>query len=229
MSKRSMKKIITGVIAITVAAITFMMPQTMEASDGVVTRVVDGDTIVIQIDGIEEKVRLIGVDTPESVHPDESRNVEYGKIASDYTEQMLLNREVEIELDVGERDRYGRILAYVYLDGKMFNELLLAEGHAKVSTVPPNVKYADRFVAIQNQARESKKGVWAYESLEAMASVTGTAEKENAVYAGNVNSKVFHLIDCSSVGRSAEYNLIYFAEREDAVERGYLPCERCTP
>lgn len=128
-----------------------------------VVRVVDGDTIVVEIDGAEEKVRLIGIDTPESVHPDSDRNVEYGKIASAYTEESLEGKAVSLEFDVEERDQYGRLLAYVYLDGQMFNEVLLAKGHAVVATYPPNVKYVDRFIELQTQARESGLGLWATE------------------------------------------------------------------
>ena len=125
-----------------------------------VLKVVDGDTIVLDIGGTEERVRLIGIDTPESVHPDKERNVPYGKIASEYTKSMLEGKEVEIELDVEERDRYGRMLAYVYLDGEMFNKALLREGHAMVSTYPPNVKYVEEFTALQEKARNEGKGLW---------------------------------------------------------------------
>ena len=73
---------------------------------------------------------------------------------------MLEGKEVEIELDVEERDRYGRMLAYVYLDGEMFNKALLREGHAMVSTYPPNVKYVEEFTALQEKARNEGKGLW---------------------------------------------------------------------
>jgi micrococcal nuclease len=129
-----------------------------------VLRVVDGDTIEIEINGTKEKVRFIGVDTPESVHPDASRNVEYGKIASDFTKDRLDGSNVTLELDVQERDRYGRILAYVYLNGTMFNKTLLEEGHAQVAMYPPNVKYVDDFTKLQESARNAKKGIWQYES-----------------------------------------------------------------
>ena len=122
-----------------------------------VTRVVDGDTIIVDIGGVEERVRLIGIDTPESVHPDANKNVEYGKIASGFTKEKLEGKEITLEYDVQGRDRYGRILAYVYLDGKMFNKTLLEEGHAKVATYPPNVKYVDDFTALQEQARAKGK------------------------------------------------------------------------
>lgn len=118
-------------------------------------RVVDGDTIVVILDGKKEKVRMIGIDTPESVHPDKSRNTPMGKIASKYTKDNLEGKYVALETDVQERDKYGRILAYVYIDDKMFNKTLLEEGLAKLMTIPPNVKYADDFKKIEAE-RESK-------------------------------------------------------------------------
>ncbi len=113
-----------------------------------VLRVVDGDTIVVKYNGAEEKVRLIGVDTPESVHPDSSRNTDAGFAASEFTNVYLTGQEVELEFDVQQRDQYGRLLAYVYLDGEMFNEKLLRTGYANLATYPPNVKYVDQFTKI---------------------------------------------------------------------------------
>lgn len=128
-----------------------------------VTRVVDGDTIKINFNGIEESLRLIGIDTPESVHPDASRNVMEGHIASNYTKTLLEGKNIELEFDAQERDKYGRLLAYVYINGTMVNKLLLKEGYAQVSTYPPNVKYVDEFNQIQRLARENNKGLWSYE------------------------------------------------------------------
>lgn len=128
-----------------------------------VVRVVDGDTIIIDYKGTEERVRLIGVDTPESVHPDKEKNTEFGTTASNFSKELLTDKYVKIELDVQERDQYGRILAYVYLDDIMVNKILLQEGYAKVATYPPNVKYVDDFTAIQEEARNNKKGLWGLE------------------------------------------------------------------
>ena len=125
-----------------------------------VLKVVDGDTIQIDYNGTKEKVRLIGIDTPESVHPDEAKNNENGKIASEYTKKLLTDKSVSLELDVQERDKYGRILAYVYLDGEMVNKKLLADGYAQVATFPPNVKYVKEFTQIQKEAKDSGKGLW---------------------------------------------------------------------
>lgn len=125
-----------------------------------VLRVVDGDTIVVKYNGKDEKVRLIGVDTPESVHPNETKNTEEGIKTSEYTKKRLTGKTVELELDVQERDKYGRILAYVYIDGEMYNKELLKLGYAKLATYPPNVKYVDDFTKLQKEARENKVGLW---------------------------------------------------------------------
>jgi micrococcal nuclease len=119
-----------------------------------VVRVVDGDTIEVSLNGTTEKVRLIGVDTPETVHP--TIGVEpYGKEASNFTKEKLTDQTVKLEFDVEERDRYGRLLAYVWLDEELFNEVLLKEGYAQLATYPPNVKYVERFKAAQKEARKA--------------------------------------------------------------------------
>jgi micrococcal nuclease len=123
-----------------------------------VTRVVDGDTIDISpsVEG-RSRVRLIGMDTPE-VH---FGTQPYGPEASAFAKRELEGEEVDLELDVQKIDPYGRLLAYVYLpDGQMFNETLFEEGYAQVATFPPNVKYQDRFLAAQREAREANRGLW---------------------------------------------------------------------
>lgn len=127
-----------------------------------VVRVVDGDTIVVSVEGKEVKVRLIGVDTPESVHEDETKNTAEGKEASEWTTNLLTGKQVYLEYDVENEDNYGRTLAYVYLDDgiTMVNRLLLENGLAQVMTVQPNSKYADEFYDLQVVAREAGKGFW---------------------------------------------------------------------
>ena len=128
-----------------------------------VFRVVDGDTLDIQTGNGTERVRLIGVDTPESVHPDASRNTAEGLIASTWLKDLLEGEDVYLEFDLQGRDKYDRVLAYVYLADQetMVNRLLLEEGLAQIMTVPPNVKYADEFAVIQSSAREAGAGFWA--------------------------------------------------------------------
>ncbi len=128
-----------------------------------VSRAVDGDTIVIDepVDGINV-VRLIGVDAPETSHP-VSGEQPYGRQAAEFTASWLdPGTEVALEFDVERTDRYGRLLAYVWLldSGILFNELLLRRGHAQVATFPPNVKYTDRFLEAQRDARAHGRGLW---------------------------------------------------------------------
>jgi endonuclease YncB( thermonuclease family) len=196
-----------------------------------VTRVVDGDTIEVDFNGTKEKVRLIGIDTPESVHPDKDKNVEEGKLVSDYTKEKLEGKEIALEFDVQERDHYGRLLAYVWVDGVMYNKQLLIVGYAQISTYPPNVRYVDDFTQIQKEARESKIGLW-NEIVEVKEQVT--TPKENviptkATYIGNANTKKYHYSTCSSVNDMKESNKVALESREDAIRGGYVPCKRCNP
>lgn len=138
------------------------LAQTQElAGKYLVTEVVDGDTYKINYEGKEQKVRLIGVDTPESVHPDKTKNTKYGKEASNYVKQLIENKYISLEFDVSQTDKYGRLLAYVYLeDGEMLNVKLVKEGYAQVATYPPNVKYVETFKSLQEEARKNKVGFW---------------------------------------------------------------------
>ncbi len=139
-----------------------------------VTRIVDGDTLKVFYLGREESIRLIGIDTPESrvnkkTKKDAERNnqdikiiIEMGKKATRYVKGLAKPGDlITIELDVQERDRYGRILGYVYLSNcKMLNEEVVKAGYAMIMTIPPNVKYKDRFLKAYQEARESKRGLW---------------------------------------------------------------------
>lgn len=123
-----------------------------------VTRVVDGDTIGISpsVEGLS-RVRLIGVDTPETYGGAQP----YGPEASEFTRRNLEGEEVSLELDVQKVDPYGRLLAYAYLpEGEMFNEMLAEEGYAQVATFPPNVRYVDLFLEAQREARAANRGLW---------------------------------------------------------------------
>lgn len=197
-----------------------------------VINVVDGDTIDIDLNG-KTRVRLIGVDTPESVHPDADRNIPYGDISSAYTESKLLNRQVTIELDVQEKDRYGRLLAYIWLDEGMFNKTLLDEGHAKVATYPPNVKYVDTFVAAEKVAQSKGLGLWAYDSSEQPQPGDSNEQSQpsdsNDSYIGNNNSRIFHRPDCASIADMEEHNKVDLSTRAEAISGGFTPCKNCNP
>ena len=125
-----------------------------------VSRVLDGDTVEISpaIDGVEE-VRLIGVDTPETVDPMEGIEP-YGPQASAFAKRELSGRRVGLEFDEERVDQYGRLLAYVHAGGSMFNEELLRKGYAQAYPYPPNTAHATRFAAAQRKARAAGIGIW---------------------------------------------------------------------
>lgn len=175
-----------------------------------VIRVVDGDTLIIDYNGTEERVRLIGVDTPESVHPNEEKNTEFGKKASEFSKNYLENKEVTLEFDVQERDQYGRLLAYVYLNNVMYNKTLLQEGYAKIATYPPNVKYVDDFTAIQEEARNNKKGLWGYETTSNTSKASPKTSSSNTTNSKNsttTNTTTTSTVDSDSNNSgNIEYN-----------------------
>ena len=139
--------------------------------EGIVSKVVDGDTAVINVDGQDRRVRLLGVDTPETVHPNKPVQF-YGKEASNFTKQTLTGRRVWLEYDSSPLDRYQRHLAYVWLERPdsinedtirrdMFNARLLLGGYAKVMIINPNKRYKDLFNKFQSEAQGARKGLWA--------------------------------------------------------------------
>lgn len=163
------------IIAIAYAAFRSMAPApySQDAESGkyfYVNRVIDGDTLKLS-NG--QKVRLIGVDTPE-VHlsakllrdarragSDAAAIQKMGKRATQFTKDLVAGKQVRLEYDVTKRDKYNRSLAYVYLyDGTFVNARIIEEGFGQVMTIPPNVKYAGYFLKLERAARDSKKGLW---------------------------------------------------------------------
>ncbi len=124
-----------------------------------VIRVVDGDTLQVDLDGRDVTIRLIGIDTPEVEGPFTEREC-FGRAASLYAHELLDGREVQLEFDVERVDPFDRTLAYVWLDGDLANERIVADGYAVVATFPPNVKYVDHFRAAERLARERSRGLW---------------------------------------------------------------------
>lgn len=142
--------------------------------------VVDGDTIIVSIDGENLKIRLIGVDTPESVNADESKNNIYGAFASDHTKELLSNIEtVYLEFDEKLEDQYGRLLAYVWLSDEknittnkigscMLNGMILKNGYAMDKVYEPNDKYSTSFTFLRKDAQKASFGLWQYGEFVAL-------------------------------------------------------------
>ena len=142
------------------------------AADAVVTRVVDGDTVEARIGGVVEDVRLIGVDTPETVKPGEPVQC-FGPQASHFTKQRLEGERVRLVFGAERRDVYGRLLAYVYLPQptlrssqrpqsrlRLFNADLIRRGLARTLTIPPNDRFAPRLRRIELAAARAGRGLW---------------------------------------------------------------------
>jgi micrococcal nuclease len=169
--------ILTIIIAIScgllyAGSLTFKNPfnQEVNYSDILVKRVIDGDTLLLEN---KERVRLIGIDTPEmhdsdKLLRDSKRSRQsmaeikaMGRKSYEFTRRLLEGKRVRLEFDVEKRDKYNRLLAYIYLeDGTFVNAKIVEEGYASIMSFPPNIKYADFFVMLYRQARENKRGLW---------------------------------------------------------------------
>lgn len=125
-----------------------------------VTEVVDGDTVAVTHGGRTDIVRLLGVDTPETKHPDRPVGC-FGPEAAAYTASRLAGRDVQLETDVETRDRYDRLLAYVTINGEHFNETLLREGFATLLVIPPNDRHGRSLLRAELDARSARRGLWA--------------------------------------------------------------------
>lgn len=186
-------------------------------SEYLVLKVIDGDTIEVEKLG---KVRYIGIDTPETKHP--SRGPEpYGREACEANKRLVEHKTVRLELDVEERDKYGRILAYVYVGDLFVNAWLVENGYAQVSTYPPNVKYAALFLKLEQKAREAGKGLWGIPE-------EGKIKPGEGYWASSKSDK-FHKPACRWAQRISPQNLIMFKNREEALKAGYKPCKECKP
>jgi endonuclease YncB( thermonuclease family) len=122
-----------------------------------VVRVIDGDTVQLETG---ESLRYIGIDTPETKHPRKPVQ-HFGKEASAFNAKLVFGQDILVEFDIQQRDKYGRLLGYVFLrDGTFVNAELVKKGYAKVYTYPPNVKYAELFTKLQAEALKQQRGLW---------------------------------------------------------------------
>jgi micrococcal nuclease len=205
----------------------------------VVSRVIDGDTIVLNIDKQEVKVRLIGVDTPETVHPQKPVEA-YGKEASIFLSNLLKGEKVYLEYEKGtqETDKYGRLLAYLYrVPDKLFINLeIIRQGYGHAYTKYP-FKYMELFRDCERQARESAKGLWAPDAVQKPSAIPeskppevrddfGNKKEETpveiTVYVTRTGSK-YHRAGCRYLAKSC----IPMSLKE--AKTRYGPCSVCNP
>lgn len=210
--------------------------ENIKGMEATVVHVVDGDTIDVQFkDGRKERVRMLLIDTPETKHP--RLGVQpFGPEASGFTKNVLYQKQVVLEMDVSERDKYGRILAYVWLENENVNRKLLEQGLARVAIFPPDIKYLDEFEEVQEEARQSKRGIWSLEDyvhdrgFQDSPKTTGEAPKKDrdgCDIKGNINSKkekIYHLPD----GQYYDSVIpeMWFCSEAEAENAGFRPSKR---
>jgi micrococcal nuclease len=159
------REVIGSLILLVVVALVVLRPWERDPDAGPaeatvpVIRVVDGDTIEVRVGGRIEDVRLIGVDTPETVKPGEPVQC-FGPRASHFTKQQLEGRRVRLLFGVERRDAYGRLLAYVYLGARFYNPILVRRGLARSLTIPPNDRFAPRLRRLELAAARAGRGLW---------------------------------------------------------------------
>lgn len=204
-----------------------------------VVSVIDGDTIKVKIGKKEETVRMLLIDTPETKHP--KLGVQpFGPEASAFTKKLLTGKAVELEKDVGDaRDKYGRLLMYVYVDGKSVQEQLLQKGLARVAYVfAPNVKYVGKYQEIQKKAQKAEIGIWSIENYVQEDGFHGEVKKDSKpksvqqptdkkVIKGNINSKgekIYHVPG----GQFYEKTIAeqWFSSEAEAKAAGYRKSKR---
>lgn len=192
---------------------------------------VDGDTIWVDIDGKDEKVRFVGVNTPEVAK--DGKPAEFmAEEAKDFTNKTLKNKEIYLEKDISDRDKYDRLLRYIWLEEpvgnpslsdiekKTLNGILVKEGLAYANYYKPDIKYQEYLKELERSAQDNKLGIWSDGTKSAKEN-----EKIDGSYLikGNKNSKVYHLPEWDSYDTVKEKNAVYFETEKEAKEAGFRP------
>jgi micrococcal nuclease len=213
-----------------VAPVVVCLPSIVQAREqgATVLRAIDGDTIEIGVAGKIEKVRLIGVDTPETVDP--RKPVEFfGNEASEFAGKLVEGKKVVLRDELGgqDRDKYGRLLRYVYLeDGTFVNAEIIRQGYGHAYVVFP-FSHMEEFRAYEWQAREKGLGLWG--STETKAEPGRARAPTGGQIVGSSQSNKYHLPTCVWAQKISPANLVTFKSPEVAQSRGYAPCKVCNP
>ncbi len=182
-----------------------------------VVRVIDGDTAVLEGGA---RVRFLGIDAPE-MERDGSPAEHLAHESKAYVAQMIQGKTVRLEYDRERYDRYGRLLAYLYLpDGTMVNLAVVRQGLARVYSQAPNVRHQEVLNAAQQEAMAAGRGLWQKPLAQ---------QQNEAFYIGNKNSKRLHRPNCSLAARMKPANRVRFTSLKEAYSQGYSPCRSCKP
>lgn len=208
-----------------------------------VTRVIDGDTIVVLIDGVEKTVRYIGIDTPETVHPTKPAGC-FGVEASAKNKELLSSGYVRLVKDISETDKYGRLLRYVYVGDTFVNLALVEGGYANASTYPPDVAHTELFLTAEDAARSAQRGLWGAACAEyrenttsgasiPTASTAGATPTGSCSIKGNISisgEKIFHVIGCDSYSKTVINESAgerWFCSEQEALNAGWRKALNC--
>lgn len=215
-----------GVLSFLFLCVLFSF-STSYAEEAYVKKVIDGDTILL-LSG--EKVRYIGIDAPEMHHKNKDV-MEMGEKAKQFNQSLVGGKKIRLEYDVEQYDKYGRVLAYVYLPaqagvgGTFVNAAMVKEGYAQVYTFPPNVKYQELFLKLQKEARDAGKGLWA-DIAQIHESRTPNPDSR---FVASKTSEPFHHVWCKWAKKISKENRVYYKTRQEALKALHRPCHVCKP
>ncbi len=200
---------------IAILLILFVSPANLLAQTWHSVRwVSDGDTIILSTG---QCIRYIGVNAPEIDHEHQQAQP-YGYQAKSFNKNLILSKRIRLEYDLERHDRYGRELAYIFLeDGTFVNARLLKAGMVFYLYRKPNLKYNEALMKAQQEAMAQKTGIWQY------------WREDGTRYVGNRNSRRFHVSSCPLTAKIRAENLIYFSSKWDAFRNGYAPSKVCIP
>jgi len=180
-----------------------------------VSRVVDGDTVVLESG---EKVRFVGINTPEKWE------YYYGE-ATQGLRDLVENKSVILTRDVSDRDKYNRILRYVYLeDGTFVNARMVEQGFARAYYYPPDTRHYDYFVELETVAKEKNLGIW---NLSGLERIVQEQYPQGCNYVASKTGEVYYSVECKYANRILEKNRLCFKTADDAVQSGYRLTKKC--
>ncbi len=180
-----------------------------------ITRVIDGDTLEIDTG---ERVRLVCIDAPERGEKGYSE-------AKEFLEDLVLNKEVKLQRDITDKDKYDRLLRYIYTkEGTFVDELMVLEGHAQAYVYEPDTRLCPQIIEAENIAKKKDKGIWPYKTGDPCLDL---GCPKGTIYVGSINSDKYHDCDCRHAKNIAEKNLNCFISRDDAKRQDYVGCKKC--
>jgi endonuclease YncB( thermonuclease family) len=189
-------------------------PGQAREKESVVTKVIDGNTIMLENGDI---VRYLGIDAPH-LKKSEGGPQFYSREAAKFNKSLVLLKKVRLELDVDKKDAQGRLLAYVYVKNVFVNGELVRLGYARAAVSPPNIRHRDLLLRLQKEAKGRYAGLW-----------QEGKHQTYPYYVGNKRSFIFHKPFCPLADRIPEKNRIIFRDRADPIRIGYVPCKQCKP